>query len=80
MIEIFRRAHAKGGKVLNDFKFGVFIGRFQSGSDRVNRVFVSALGSRETGCTQVPIITNHFYIQTKLSKELHDAPTGPASS
>ena len=30
LIEILPRAHAKGGKKLNDFKFGTFIGRFPS--------------------------------------------------
>ena len=43
LIELFSRARAKGGKKLNDFKFGSFIGRFPSdgaackhGSERVN--------------------------------------------
>ena len=31
LIEIFSPAHAKGGKKLNGFKFGTFIGRFPSG-------------------------------------------------
>ena len=30
LAEVLSRAHAKGGKGLNDFKFGTFIGRFQS--------------------------------------------------
>ena len=30
LIEVLSCAHAKGGKSLNDFKFGSFIGRFQS--------------------------------------------------
>ena len=30
LIEIFSRVHAKGKKGLNDFKFGIFIGRFES--------------------------------------------------
>ena len=30
LIEIFSCAHAKGGKKLDDFKFGTFIGSFPS--------------------------------------------------
>ena len=30
LIEIVSRARAKGGKSLNDFKFGTIVGRFQS--------------------------------------------------
>ena len=30
LIEVLSRAHAKGEKSLNDFKFGTFIGRFSS--------------------------------------------------
>ena len=30
LIEILSRAHAEGGKGLNDFRFGTFIGSFQS--------------------------------------------------
>ena len=30
LIEIFSRAHAKGKKILDDFKFGIVIGRFPS--------------------------------------------------
>ena len=30
LLEVLSRAHAKGGKGLNDVKFGTFIGRFQS--------------------------------------------------
>ena len=30
LIEVLSHAHAKGGEILNDFKFGTFIGRFPS--------------------------------------------------
>ena len=36
LIEIFSHIHANGGKGLDDFNFGIFIGHFQSdGSERV---------------------------------------------
>ena len=52
LIELFWRAHVKGGKKLNGFKSGTFIGRFLSdGNGRVKSMAVKGLKITElTAC------------------------------
>ena len=60
LIEILSCAHAKRGKGLNDFKFGTFIGRFQS--DGAASMAVKWLKEKNSLCV-FPVMTEFLQLK-----------------